>query len=335
MARERRQPLLLTRRRDGFRSIARTLRKNHREDILLASYGGSMESDRTPTRWSGLATLPVVAFEKVPLSLDLGQEPAILRPTAEDYAACLREGGHLPGDDSLDDHPLLVAQAQAHWHSSSFNGCVFSAFLSDHRTTHRWDTYVIENAGSPAANASVVAELVQRGLDDVEVEIVSVIAPFVEDTRELAELVAALREHAGWAVDEVGEETDSEHGELVRLGIRVVVRPPAVTTAEQDHNSEVLGFGPQHTGARTRRAPFTELAVRAKSPDRPKTHRRAHMAQVMLFDQDVKVGSARIAQWGAETNQLRGAILGEDHQERGKAKVSFTIPRDQWREATR
>lgn len=294
-----------------------------------------MESGRPPSRWDGEPTLPGTAFDKLPLSLDLRQEPPLLRPSAEDYEACLRDGGHLPGGAPLHDHPLLIAQAQAHWHSSSFNGCVFSAFLSDHRTTHRWDTYVIENAGSPTANASVVAELVQSALDDIEVEIVSVIVPFIADTRELAELVAALREHEGWTVDEVGEENDPEHGELVRLGVRVVVRPPVAATAEHDHNSEVLGFGPQPTGARTRRAPFTELAVRAKSPDRPRAHRRAHMAQVTLFDQDVKVASARIAQWGAETNELRGAILGEDHQERGKAKVSFTIPTDEWREATR
>ena len=294
-----------------------------------------MERAPTATRWDGAPLLGDNPFENLALSLDLGHELPLLRPTADDYEACLWQEGQLSVDESLHDRPLLVAQAQAHWHSSSFNGCVFSAFLSDHRDTHRWDTYVIDDVGSPAGNASAVADLVQRGVDDPEVEIVSVIAPFIIETRALADLVAALRAHPGWTVDEVGEETDPDHGELVRLGVRVVVRPPAAAGEEHDHKSEVLGFGPQPTGARTRRAPFTELAIRAKTPDRPRAHRRAHMAHVRLVDEGVKVASALIAQWGAETNELRGAILGEEHEERGKAKVSFTIPKDEWRHATR
>ena len=285
--------------------------------------------------WDGQPTLPAEAFEGVAQSLEIRGEPLLMRPTAADYTRCLRAGGQLPEGEELAEHPLLVAQAQAHWHASEFNGCVFSARLSAHRTAHGWQTFVIRDRGAAHLNAETIEEATRPTLAVTEVEIVSVIAPFVVSGKQLAELLVALGALPGWTLEELATERDGRLGSLVRLALRTPVRPPLSEDPAFDHQSEVLGFGPQPTGARTRRAPFTEIAVRAKAPARARPSRRAYMADVTVVDErGVKVDGSQMAEMGAQTKELRRSILDPDQDQRGKAKVTFTVDEEEWRAAT-
>lgn len=233
------------------------------------------------------------------------------------------------------DHPRLVAEAQAHWHASEFNGCVFSARLSARRADHGWLTFVISNHRSARAIAEAVEEAIRPGLAAADVDIVSAILPSVVTGTALVDVLRALDDLPQWSLEELGTESDPALGSLVRLALRTPVRPPLSTDPRFDHQSEVLGFGPQAANARTRRAPFTELAVRAKAPARSRESRRAYMADVPVVDEmGIKIDGSLMAEMGARTTELRRAILAPEQDRRGKARVSFTVSDEDWRAAT-
>jgi hypothetical protein len=139
----------------------------------------------------------------------------------------------------------------------------------------------------------------------------------------LARLLARLADVDGWTVAHEGAEDEPVLGRLVRLGLRV--------TVEFGYSSEVLGFGRYPGLAYSRQAPFTELAIRAKPPRRPRRDRRAFMAHADILPPLDKV---EFGEWWDRTNAKRAERLGAAHDARGKARVGFVLPEDVWTRET-
>jgi len=270
--------------------------------------------------WDGapLFEAEILAATSCGHAVELESGQTLERPGHDDYERALREGGRLGSAEKLTDRPELVAAAQAHWHAEGGNSCIFSAYLSEERQDHGWETFVVLESGPAAELAAGIEEIVAPRLAAPAIEIVSVVLPNLDDAAELAALVGHLGALPDWSAVEIGEETDEHAGALVKVGLRRDV--------ELDFESEVLGFGCHPGAARTRLAPFTELAIRAKPPPRFKSHMRAVMADIRLPD----ISGATMGEWGKETAQLRESMLGDGHDLRGKAKVTFVLPKTAW-----
>jgi hypothetical protein len=230
-------------------------------------------------------------------------------PTRDDYEEALRVCGHLGDGVALTEHPELVAVVQAHWHAAGYNGCRFAMHLSEHRERFGWETWVMADRDSPTAVADAIAERAAKRLAPVEVDVLSFVLPHVETARTLGDVTRSLGGRDGW---KLVEDADPVDGGLALLGLTVGI--------DLGHWSEILGFGDGAPLAYTRRAPFTELAIRAKPPQRSRTNHRAYMADVRL-DED----SRTIAQWGRETKRCRAERLGDEHDARGKARVTTVV----------
>ena len=120
-----------------------------------------------------------------------------------------------------------------------------------------------------------------------------------------------LSRRAEWDVHAEALSDDSPEDGAARLGVRVAV--------EFDHWSEVLGFGEFALQPNTRLAPFTELAIRAKAPPRPRRSHRAYMADIAVDVEQVEFGS-----WWHETKREPAARLAPDQDTRGKAQRSVS-----------
>jgi hypothetical protein len=271
--------------------------------------------------WDGTPLLgaDVLATTACGHAVELESGELLERPGRDDYEQVLRDLGWLGEAEVLTNRPDLVAAAQAHWHSQRGNSCIFSAYLSLERVDHGWETIVVLEAGPAKDLADGLEEVVAPRLAAPATEIVSVVLPNLDDPSELASLVGHLGDLPDWTAVEIGDEVDEQEGALVKVGLRRGV--------ELDYQSEVLGFGCHQGAARTRLAPFTELAVRAKPPPRPKSHGRAVMADIRL-----PVSGSTMGEWGTETAKLRREMLGEGHDQRGKAKVTFVLPKTAWQD---
>lgn len=228
-----------------------------------------------------------------------------------DYETSLRNCGALSRDSSLGDRPDLVAAVQAHWHASGSNGCRFAMYLSEHRERFGWETWVMRDRVTAAATAAAIADLAHSRVDEVDVDVLSFVLPHVTSSLVLGEIVKCLGTRDGWRVAEGRDPTD-DGIDLLGLTIRI----------DLGFWSEVLGFGEGEPLAHTRRAPFTELAIRTKPPKGARSNKRAFMADVPL-DAD----SATMGRWKKETNQSRAQRLGDAHDARGKAKWTTVVQR--------
>lgn len=263
--------------------------------------------------WSGL-------LDEVATSLAYTVDGAEFQvSTRDDYVAAFRGSGALGADEDIRRRPELVIAAQGHWHAAGHTGCVFAVYLSEQRDAHGWESYASDN-GDPAALAATIDELVVPRLAAPETEVVSLLLPFINDAQALAPVLHRLDDMENWEVRELDTENDDELGALICLGIR--------TRVEFDHWSEVLGFGALAGQARTRLAPFTELAIRAKPPSRPRPRKkRAYMADI-----EVPFETKEMMDMWEQTRVQRTVRLGVDHDTRGKAKVSFVMEQSIWGE---
>lgn len=248
-------------------------------------------------------------------------------PTREDYHVALRDAGALRAGETIAFHAELTAAVQAHWHAGGHNACVFAADLSGTRAQSGWETHVLEyreDWGGVAAQeiAEAIAELCRPRLLDPAVEVVSAILPQLEDELALAGVVWHLGSLPDWDLRELGIVEVTDLGEVVLLGVRAKV--------ELDHWAEILGFGRFPGQANTRLAPFTELAIRAKEPARPRSNRRAYMADIEMDLDKIEFG-----QWWHETVRQRAERLGAEQDARGKARVTYALDRAAWEEVRR
>ena len=239
-------------------------------------------------------------------------------PGRADYERALRDAGVLGADESIDSRPELVGTVQAHWHAGGHNACVFAEFLSARRREGGWETYVLAEGDGAEEDGAALDALVRPRLQAPEVEVVSVILPHIGDIRRFAGLARHLGGLPDWRL------RDEEAGEHPELG--PVRRLELAVDVGLDHFSEVLGFGPLEPLAYTRRAPFCELAIRAKPPRRPRRDGRAYMAHI-----EVDLDKPEFGEWWRRTEEQRAARLGELHDRWGKARVTLAVPEDDWR----
>jgi hypothetical protein len=232
--------------------------------------------------------------------------------TRADYESALRATGDLPGGASLKDRPDLIAAVQAHWHAVGNNGCRFAMHLSERRERFGWETWVIGDRGGLAGTADAIATRTRQRLPPVEVDILSFVLPHIATSQALGDVVRSLGQREDWKLHEKADLSDDD-AELLCLSVRV----------ELGHWSEILGFGHGAPLAYTRRAPFTELAIRAKAPPRmARRDHRAYMADVPL-DADTRT----FGEWWKETERRRAERLGDEHNARGKARVTTVVER--------
>ncbi len=248
----------------------------------------------------------------------LGQRFAVAG--AADYEVALREAGVLAPDRPLAADPRLVAAVQAHWHAEGNNACVFASHMSEFREVNGWETVVLASRGAIDRDAAALSNVVMPRLIAPEVEVISVLLPHVVALPDLAALLRRLGELPAWSLTDEGEEDDPQHGRIARIGLRVEV--------EFAFLSEVLGFGPFGVFGATRRAPFSELAIRAKPPTKRPRDKRAFVAHYRipgLTNYDTNL-------WWQQTKSNRAARLGPDHDERAKARVTLALPKGMWME---
>lgn len=272
-------------------------------------------------RWDGEVTEHATALEGIPRSQRhevAGITFAV--PDREDYASAFRSAGALAEGEALETNPALLAAAQAHWHADGNNACVFAAHMSSERERNGWETFVLAGRGGAAPDAEALDALVAGRVGAPEAEVVSVVLPQGDEPAYLAQLLRRLDQLPAWSITDEGQEEDAEFGHLQRIGLRV--------TVEFGYLSEVLGFGPFSAFGYTRRAPFTELAIRAKPPRKRPRDRRAFMAQVEIPGLE----QAEFGMWWSQTKVNRAARLGTEHDERAKARVAYALPRAHWEE---
>ena len=250
-------------------------------------------------------------------------------PTRDDYQTALVDAGALGADEQIAFNPELAAAVQAHWHAGGHNACVFAAHLSATRANSGWETYVLDNrSGSddpgvgPEEIADATTELCRPWLVAPEVEVISVIMPLLDDPVALARLLWRLGSLPNWNLRERGIENVAGLGKVMLVGVRAKV--------ELDHWAEVLGFGRFAGQANTRLAPFTELAIRAKEPPRPRRNKRAYMADIEMALDNIEFG-----QWWHETKRQRAERLGAEQDARAKARVTFALDQAAWEEVRR
>ena len=270
----------------------------------------------------------VTAHEWLGEPADIGSALTDLRPTGsyavgsrrfdlplrEDYREELARAGLLAG--ALEDDPDLAAAVQAHWHTGGHNACVFAEALSATRAASGWETHVI-SGGEPEERAERVAATCTERLPVPEVQVVSVLLPRTDDPGEVVALVRHLGSLSDWRIDDL-DDVHSANGRVALVGLRARV--------ELGHWGEVLGFGRFPGQANTRLAPFTELAIRAKEPRRPRRNQRAYMADI-----EMDLDNLEMREWWHATEEARAARLGADGDPRGKARVTFALAAELWR----
>jgi hypothetical protein len=237
--------------------------------------------------------------------------------TARDYGTALRRAGVLGSVDDLLTHADLVAAAQAHWHTTGGDSCLFASGMSARREEAGWRAIIIAARPNLDADAAAVAEHTAVCLADPRTEIVSMILPHVDETKGVSALVTALAGHGGWSLDEIGIEHDDCAGDVVLLGLRVDLAKGV--------RSEILGFGPVATFPHTRRAPFTELAIRVGLGEQRREQHRGHMADVPL-----NLSPESVCDLCERTRDSRKLRLPAAQNKRAKAKVTFTLTRAVW-----
>jgi hypothetical protein len=238
--------------------------------------------------------------------------------TREDCEGALRDAGALRPDEPLAENAEVVAATQAHWHAAGYNACEFAVFLSARRAEYGWETYVLGTSDITKADEEALAMVVRQRIEAPEVEVISVLMPQITTVRALGELVSRLGDLPDWRLRDEGVEEDEELGRVVRIGLDVDVG--------LGQWSELLGFGPFAPLAHTRRAPFCELAIRAKPPNRPRRDQRTFMAQI-----HVDIDAPMFGEWWHRTELARAEHLGPQHDARGKARVTVVIPESEWR----
>lgn len=269
--------------------------------------------------WTGEPTDLSLALTGLHASRSYSVEGQTFRiPTREDYERALRESRAIGPNAHIVEHPQLAAAAQAHWHASGSNGCVFAAALSASRVDSGWETYVLQG---PVVDAAVAAHaidvLCRPRVAAPEAEVVSVLMPTADDADTIARLLSCLGALEHWDVCERGVEDVQGIGNVVLLGVRAEV--------ELGHWAEVLGFGTFAGQGNTRIAPFTELAIRVKEPPRPRRDHRAYMAHIPMDLDKVEFGG-----WWHDTEQQRAARLGAAQDARAKGRVTFALEQGAW-----
>jgi hypothetical protein len=216
------------------------------------------------------------------------------------------------------DRATLIALAQRDWHVRGQTGCLFARLAARDAGSLRWHHVVSEYAGRSVSGASDVDAQVRRAVDDDGIQVVSVVLPAVRDGRTA---VSAIRGLAASTPFRLAKDTVDEG----RLHLHL--RYPVGTGTGESVEAWVMAFAPFDFVPNTRRAPYFELAVRAKEKPARMFHRLnqdrsvAHLADVEL-EMPERHWEDR---WHSTLRRTR-MILGGEPDAVSAAKSTLAVP---------
>lgn len=204
-----------------------------------------------------------------------------------------------------------VIERQLAWYRERRAGCTFAAYAARFPENLGWRHRILRRDEiSPAS----LDQTVRWGVDDPEVELLSILLPTVEGDEDLMTLVRTLRlTKEIWLERDVPFDSHRCLGYRARVGLL---------------KSWISGFGPYNFLPKTRQAPCTELSIRTKPrPNYPYVLKPAPEDVVHLADLNLKGirGAAFKSMWAASLRHT-AKILGSAPDERSAAKTTFAIP---------
>lgn len=250
-------------------------------------------------------------------------------PNRSDYLRYLISGGWVQSEGELIRRPDLVAAIQRHWHQTGQNGCRFAQFLSNSPLQHNWDIVVVSRSEDKSWAHDILTEitrLVDEAVQNPAVQAISIIIPDITSADTLASLLHAFDTMPEWTVG-ICEELLPEAGpSFLPIEVRFNLGSSKVV-------AWALGFGPFAFLPRTRRAPFTELALAVKPKAFPLRHPglnddplTAHLADIRVPQLDKE---AYDNLW-IETGRNKATILGGSNDALAKAKMTYLLPKRHW-----
>lgn len=262
-----------------------------------------------------------IIFAGLATSLEIRTAQKTYRfPTYADYEACLINQGACVNECDLRSSEALVRSIHRHWHRQGQTGCWFAQEFSKTMNFEKWRTVVISAHRSRACRELIHRE-VENSIAASDCEVLSIVLPRLNTVSELLDLISLCRSIEGWIV-----EPSAAADGIIGIQMKIPLQDGCFSWA--------LGFGPFHFFPMTRRAPFTELAVRTKRVKQPLTHQvlntatdAAHLADIpSQFTQD------KFNKCMANTAAMKMRVLGTDDHPTAKAKVTFAIPESSWQE---
>lgn len=238
-------------------------------------------------------------------------------PTPEQYHQRVAQ---LAPQHIVPQTPILYVLAQRDWHIRGQTGCMFARLAACRSASLRWE-YVIADyaAGYGPDYLEGVAEQVRNAAFDDQIEIVSILFPYLRKSSELEAMLRDLATHTPFWL-----ERDEAVGGYRHLYLRYTVG-----TGRRPAQAWVMAFAPFHFLPSTRRSPYVELAIRVKEKPELIFHRLnqdrgvAHLADVPL----VMPQQHWEHRWKNTLRRTR-MILGSDPDEISAAKCTVAIPID-------
>lgn len=231
----------------------------------------------------------------------------------------------------------LVGEVQRVWHARAEQGCRFAAVLSKRDEVHDrmddvgWFQIVVTGVSDRFWSSKALLDLngqVGRLARRVKTaQALSLIFPAITRPDALVRLIKAIGALPGWTL-EVPPADEGVKPPLDDLMLHVGLRYQV--TAEC--RSYALGLGPFDFLPRTRRSPFTEIALVAKpsrgtskSPRLKRTAHEAHLAYMNIDWLEAPAFEKLIDSTSAHRLRLLGA-----QDPSAKARVTFRVPAAAW-----
>ncbi|MBN4051607.1 hypothetical protein JYU16_02220 [bacterium AH-315-M05] len=151
-----------------------------------------------------------------------------------------------------------VLEEQLAWHKLTKQGCAFAAFMSKDPKKFGWERICIdEEVNEELINK--INEKIISSIKDEKIFALSIILPKITTDQDLSKFVSIAKQLSIWNIRD-----DEEYDTNLTL-IRISVDVDETTAIGDPINAWILGFGNFETFAKTRRSPYTELAMTVKS----------------------------------------------------------------------
>jgi hypothetical protein len=226
-------------------------------------------------------------------------------PSREDYLAYYAPQGVISDLDSA-----TVIAIQRDWHMRGQNGCVFAMHAARKLSLRQWRYEVHDWPEDPL----VIRQSISTAVADPINEILSLLFPAIDCVHGVNALTDVAL-HAGCYPSASSESQP-----------KIIALRYPIGGAE----SWVVGFAPLSTLPPTRRAPFTELAIRTKAKDWF-THPELNndLGQAHLADVDLKfttqIVTCLIHKSKVRTVRILGGPAARDKAKGAKAKVTYDL----------
>ena len=214
--------------------------------------------------------------------------------------------------DLSDDADLRWVDVFQSWVQQGATGCRFA----QHRAKHAQESQFLSIILQRPLQEHMLLDLQEILLSSADAQAVLLLVPSISHPSELATLLRTFNESDYWNLDILKNTTEE---------VLVGLRWPIPSTL---YVSEVLGFGPFDCLPVTRRAPICVLALRTHPPQRVEENRRVHLAQMPLFELELRDDKAEYF-WN-KTSEMRKEILAGQLEHAAKAKVTARFTSADW-----